>query len=96
MDQPSPTIIESVKQSSKRAPMGGLRILIENTAGMGTAVGARLEEVGRFLAGCANLPVGACLDTAHLFAAGYDIKTEAGLASTIGRLTGPIGLENVR
>jgi deoxyribonuclease IV len=89
------TIVESVKQASKRAPMGGLRILIENTAGMGTAVGARLEEVGEILAGLRNLPVEACLDTAHLFAAGYDIKSEAGLASTIGQIDGAIGLENV-
>src|SRR6267143_966860 len=88
-------IVESVKQVSKRAPMGGLRILIENTAGMGTAVGARLEEVGAILAGLRNLPVGACLDTAHLFAAGYDIKSEGGLASTIGQIDGAIGLENV-
>src|SRR5882757_6617951 len=95
MDQAISTIIESVKQSSKRAPMGGLRILIENTAGMGTAVGARLEEVGEILAGLRSLPVGACLDAAHLFAAGYDIKTEAGLASTIGQIDGAIGLENV-
>jgi deoxyribonuclease-4 len=95
MGQAISTIIESVKQSSKRAPMRGLRILIENTAGMGTAVGARLEEVGEILAGLRNLPVGACLDTAHLFAAGYDIKTEAGLASTIGQIDGAIGLENV-
>ena len=89
------TIIESVKQASKRAPMGGLRILIENTAGMGSAVGARLEEVGEILAGLQNLPVGACLDTAHLFAAGYDIKSEAGLASTIGQIESSIGLDNV-
>jgi deoxyribonuclease IV len=89
------TIVESVKQASKRAPMGGLRILIENTAGMGSAVGARLEEVGEILAGLRNLPVGACLDTAHLFAAGYDIKTERGLASTIGQIESSISLENV-
>src|SRR5437879_732590 len=89
------TIVESVKQASKRAPMGSLRILIENTAGMGSAVGARLEEVGEILAGLRDLPVGACLDTAHLFAAGYDIKSEGGLASTIGQIDGAIGLENV-
>jgi len=89
------TIVESVKQASKRAPMGALQILIENTAGMGTAVGARLEEVGDILAGLRNLPAGACLDTAHLFAAGYDIKSEGGLASTIGQIESTIGLENV-
>ena len=89
------TIVESVKQASKHAPMGGLRILIENTAGMGSAMGARLEEVGEILAGLRNLPAGACLDTAHLFAAGYDIKSEGGLASTIGQIESTIGLENV-
>jgi deoxyribonuclease-4 len=89
------TVVESVKQASKRAPMGGLRILIENTAGMGSAVGSRLEEVGEILAGLRGLPVEACLDTAHLFAAGYDIKTEGGLASTIGQIETTIGLENV-
>src|SRR5712671_3750749 len=89
------TIVESVKQASKRVPMGGLRILIENTAGMGTAIGSRLEEVGEILAGLRGLPVEACLDTAHLFAAGYDIKSEGGLASTIGQIESTIGLENV-
>ena len=89
------TIVESVKQASKRVPMGNLRILIENTAGMGSAVGARLEEVGEILAGLRDVPAGACLDTAHLFAAGYDIKSEDGLASTIGQIDGAIGLENV-
>src|SRR5439155_1185526 len=80
------TIVESVKQASKRVPMGNLRILIENTAGMGSAVGARLEEVGEILAGLRDVPAGACLDTAHLFAAGYDIRSEGGLASTIGQI----------
>ena len=89
------TIVESVKQASKRVPMGNLRILIENTAGMGSAVGARLEEVGEILAGLRDVPAGACLDTAHLFAAGYDIRSEGGLASTIGQIDGAIGLENV-
>ena len=89
------TIVESVKQASKRTQMGELKILIENTAGMGTAVGARLEEVGEILAGLKNVAVGACLDTAHLFAAGYNIKSDAGLASTIGQIESAIGLENV-
>jgi deoxyribonuclease-4 len=89
------TVVESVKQASKRAPMGELRILIENTAGMGTAVGSRLEEIGEILAGLRGLPVEACLDTTHLFAAGYDIKSEGGLASTIGQIESTIGLDNV-
>jgi deoxyribonuclease-4 len=89
------TIIESVKQSAKRSHLGGLRILIENTAGMGTAMGSRLEEVAEILQGLSSLPVQACLDTAHLFAAGYDIKTVTGLASTLGQIETTIGLDRV-
>jgi len=89
------TIVESMKQATKRVPLGGLKILLENTAGMGTAVGARLEEIGEILARLNDVPVGACLDTAHLFAAGYDIKSGSGLASTIGQIESTIGLENV-
>jgi deoxyribonuclease-4 len=89
------TVIESVKQGSKRVSLGGLRILIENTAGMGVAVGSRLEEVAEILAGLKGVPAAACLDTAHLFAAGYDIRSEAGLASTIDVIDSTIGLNHV-
>jgi len=89
------TIIESVKQAAKRVPLGALRILMENTAGMGTAVGSRLEEVADIVSGLAGLPAGACLDTAHLFAAGYDIKSASGLASTIEVIDRAIGLDRV-
>lgn len=90
------TIVESVKQATKRVPLGRLKVLIENTAGMGTAVGSRLEEVGEIIGGLLrDLPVGACLDTAHLFAAGYDIKSEPGFVSTINQIENTVALENV-
>jgi deoxyribonuclease-4 len=89
------TIVESVKQAARRVPLGNMRILIENTAGMGRSVGSRLEEVGAILHGLRELNVGACLDTAHLLAAGYDIRSEAGLEQTIETIDRTIGLENV-
>ena len=89
------TIVESIKQGAKRVPLGHLRILIENTAGMGGAVGSRLEEIAAIVHRLKDLGVGACLDTAHLYAAGYDISTEAGLASTISKLDETVGVENV-
>jgi deoxyribonuclease-4 len=58
-------------------------------------VGARLEEVGSIVQGLSSLNVGACLDTAHLFAAGYDIRTEAGLEQTIDTIDRTMGLKNV-
>jgi deoxyribonuclease-4 len=89
------TVVESVKQASKRVPLGNLRILIENTAGMGSAVASRLEELAEILAGLANVPAAACLDTAHLFAAGYDIKSGKGFTSTIDLIDTTIGLDRV-
>src|SRR6202165_1437442 len=89
------TVIESLKQATKRAPLGGLRILLENTAGMGTCLSSRLEEMADLLAGLNGFPVDVCLDTAHLFASGYDIRSEEGLASTIGQIENTIGLERV-
>src|SRR5208337_4990027 len=58
MEQAVATIVESVKQASRRVPMRGMRILIENTAGMGTAVGSRLEEVAAIVRGLKELQVG--------------------------------------
>ncbi len=94
-DQAVRLAIESVKQASKNLPATSLRILLENTAGMGTALGTRLEEIGEMLNALQSLQVGACLDTAHLFAAGYDIKSETGLASTLEVIDRVIGLERV-
>jgi deoxyribonuclease IV len=94
-EQAVATVIESVKQGSKRISLGDLRILIENTAGMGVAVGSRLEEVAEILAGLKDVPAAVCLDTAHLFAAGYDIKSETGLTSTIDVIDSTIGLDRV-
>jgi len=87
--------VESIKQAAKNLPRTNLRILIENTAGMGNALCWRLEELGQIVRALHDLQVGACLDTAHLFAAGYDIKTPAGFASTLDLIDHTIGLARV-
>jgi deoxyribonuclease IV len=89
------TVIESVKQAAKRMPQGHLRILLENTAGMGSCLGCRLEEIGEMVQALSAFGVGACLDTAHLLAAGYDLRSEAGLTSTIAQIEATIGLDRV-
>ena len=89
------TILNSVKEAVRRVQLGKLRILIENTAGMGSAIGSRLEEVASIVHGLSALGAGACLDTAHLFAAGYDIGTQSGLEATISQIEQTIGFENV-
>jgi deoxyribonuclease-4 len=60
-------------------------LLLENSAGSGATVGGRLEELTALLA---ELPpsCGLCLDTAHLFAAGYPVHTPSGLKQLVERL----------
>jgi deoxyribonuclease IV len=72
-----------------------LRLLLENTSGMGAAIGSRFEELKAIIDAVPELPVGICLDTAHAFHAGYGIHTEAGLAQTISALDRTVGLGRV-
>jgi deoxyribonuclease-4 len=77
---------------------GAVTVLIENTAGCGCNLGSTFEELRaiRDLAiPFAQVPVGYCLDTCHLLAAGFDITTKDGLRTTIQQAGDVLGLENV-
>lgn len=74
----------------------GLRLLIETTAGQGSQVGANFEEVAYIVEGVKNdLPIGVCIDTCHIFAAGYDIRTKEALQSTLQSFDKKIGLKHL-
>lgn len=91
------TCIESLIEAAKGLPLDGLTVLIENTAGQGSVIGSTFEEVHEIVKGAGSkLPVGACIDTAHLFAAGYPIHTEIGLRKTVKDLESTVGLEQVK
>jgi deoxyribonuclease IV len=89
--------IESLKEAANNLSLDGVTVLIENTAGQGSAIGRTFDEVAEIVA-CAGreLPVGACIDTAHSFAAGYSVHTTAGLAKTIKELEKTVGIKKVR
>lgn len=62
-------------------------LLLENAAGAGGTVGAGIGELERIITGMGRPErVGVCLDTAHLLAAGYEIRTRAGLDEMAGEL----------
>jgi deoxyribonuclease-4 len=89
--------VESLRQAATGLKLDGLTILIENTAGQGTAIGRSFDEVAAIIAGAEkDLPVGACVDTAHSFAAGYAIHTALGLAAAVKQLDATIGIVKVR
>jgi deoxyribonuclease-4 len=95
MDQAISEIAQGMRHAAKEMKLGGLRILVENTSGMGSAVGARFEEIEAILDQTADLPIGVCLDTAHTLEAGYDITTEEGLETTLAAVDRTIGLSRV-
>jgi deoxyribonuclease IV len=94
-DQAIAEIAEGMRQAARGTKLGGLRILVENTSGMGSAVGARFEEIRAILDRTRDLPMGVCLDTAHMLEAGYDIATQEGLESTIAAVDRTVGLDRV-
>src|ERR1700687_3835600 len=88
-------IAQGMRQAARGMKLGDLRILIENTSGMGSAVGARFEEIKAVLDETGDLPTGVCLDTAHTFHAGYDISTDEGLGRTLDAVERTVGLDRV-
>jgi deoxyribonuclease IV len=74
------TFVEAMLWAAKGRQLNGLMILIENTAGQGSALGRSFEEVAEIVAGTSKeLPVGACIDTAHCFHACYHSHSKPGL-----------------
>jgi len=75
-----------------------LSILLENTAGAGTQLGGKLEELASIrdlVTPCLEVPVGFCIDTCHCYVSGFDVAHEHGLSEFIEAASRTIGLENV-
>lgn len=88
-------IVEGLRQATRGLKLGDMRILLENTAGHGMCVGSRFEELKAILEGCPDLPLGVCIDTAHLFAVGWDIRKPSGLDATLSAVDNSVGLDRV-
>ncbi|HEX7285963.1 MAG TPA: deoxyribonuclease IV [Candidatus Angelobacter sp.] len=74
----------------------GLRVLIENTAGAEFSLGGSFDQVARLLEYLRPVyPVGACIDTCHTHASGYDIVSEPGWRESMRQLDATLGLSNV-
>ncbi|MDD1683660.1 MAG: deoxyribonuclease IV [Methanoregula sp.] len=72
-------------------------LLLENTAGEKNSVGSSFEHIRAILD---ELPfpgrIGVCFDTCHAFAAGYELRTEEGLADTLAQFDEQVGLRHLR
>ena len=85
--------LRRVLRSSRRST----RLLLENTAGERGDVGSRLEELGEIIAGVNGQGhIGICLDTCHLFAAGYDIRNKSGVDHVASNVRKMIGADRIK
>lgn len=75
---------------------GRAKILLETTAGGGGSIGGRFENIAGVLRRLGSPRVGVCLDTCHVFAAGYEIRTREAYDDLWRRFDEAIGLENLR
>jgi deoxyribonuclease-4 len=82
---------EAIEASGTRR----IRIALENSAGQGSSLARDMGEWGELIGGLPKKRRAACLDTAHAFAAGFDLRTLEGRTRLRGEMLKKIGLENL-
>jgi deoxyribonuclease-4 len=90
------TIAASIDEAHKACPGYRTRVALEITAGQGSNLGYRFDQMGRiFDAVKENQRLSLCFDTEHAFAAGYDLRTDEGYERTFVELDEQVGLDRV-
>jgi deoxyribonuclease-4 len=90
-------VANSLRELLKRTKGYRTQVALETTAGQGTSLGHRFEQIALLLDQI-GLPerTGVCLDTCHLFAAGYDIRTPDGYHGVLRLFDQVVGLPSLR
>jgi deoxyribonuclease-4 len=89
-------IVDNVRAVLAESPPG-VRLVLENSSGGGDLLGSRIEELASILSGLGDAAdqLAFCLDTAHLWGAGYDISTAEGAAAVVDRFDELVGLDRL-
>jgi deoxyribonuclease-4 len=90
------TIARSLNEAHKACPGYYAKVTLEITAGQGSCLGYRFDQIGRmFDATSENERLRVCFDTEHAFAAGYDIRTREGYERTFSEFDEKIGIDRL-
>ena len=96
-DEAIELVVSALAQVLSERPKGKAMILLEHTAGQGSAMGATFEQIAAMLNGVRSRKrLGVCLDTCHLLASGYDLCSEDGYAATFERFEALIGFDRLK
>jgi deoxyribonuclease-4 len=89
-------ISESLVWTIESSPQSKVKLLLETTAGQGTNLGYTVAHLKKIIE-LVNIPerLGICVDTCHMFAAGYDLREKKGYDETMDLIENEIGLHNL-
>ena len=87
---------QGLREIYKGNPKLSSVLLLETSAGAGSVVGDTFEELKYLLDAIGRDDVHVCLDTCHIFAAGYDIRTEEALNETMKQFRNIIGIDRLK
>lgn len=89
-------VIAALDQALARTSGCRVKVALENTAGGGNSLGRTFAELATLIDGAARPErIGICVDTCHLFAAGYDLRTEAGYGRAMAECEAAVGRHRV-
>jgi deoxyribonuclease-4 len=89
-------IVNSLEQLENLVEKGDTRLLLEATAGQGAAVGWRFEHLAYLIDRLhTKVRIGVCIDTCHIFVAGYDIRTKEAWDRTLEEFDNVVGLKHL-
>lgn len=89
--------VANLDRALEQSGVEDVTVLLETTAGQGTNLGSRFEELAYvFERSLYAYRLGICFDTCHAFAAGYDFRTARGFQNTFERLDQLIGLDRIQ
>ncbi|MBM3243408.1 MAG: deoxyribonuclease IV [Candidatus Omnitrophica bacterium] len=86
--------LNKILDETKQSKVG---VLLENTSGSGSWLGYKFEHQKKIITGLKNKSrVGLCLDTAHAYLAGYDLRTQKGLAAMLDEIERLVGIKLIK
>jgi deoxyribonuclease IV len=94
-DETIKRISSAVKEVMENTKGSKVKLLLENTAGQGSSIGRRFEQLAEIMSQTGSSRIGTCFDTCHAFVSGYDIRTEKGFASVMKDFDKIVGLKNL-